>query len=98
MKRSQRSFKKETVPLERVPRMVPWKQAIITAVGVYPLLLSYEWLVKEILPVELMGRRLTLFIVVILIATTMVFLVMPLLVRILGPWLFKKQNYLKRKQ
>lgn len=90
MKTSQRVLKNEEVPQVRVQRMVPWKQAIVTAFGVYPLLLTYEWLVKLILPVELMDRRLTLFIVVILIATTMVFLVMPLLARILRSWLFKK--------
>ena len=73
-------------------KMVPWKQALVTALGVYPLLLSYEWLVKLVLPVQLMDRRLTLLIVVMMIATTMVFLVMPLLIRLLGPWLFKKQS------
>ncbi len=72
--------------------MVPWKQALVTAVGVYPLLLLYEWLVKQILPVQHMDRRINLLIVVLLIATTMVFLVMPLLTKILGPWLYKKQS------
>lgn len=70
-------------------RMVPWKQALITAAGVYPLLLSYEWLVKYILPVQLIDRRITLLIVVLMIAATMVFLIMPLLIKILGTWLFK---------
>ena len=70
--------------------MIPWKPAMVTALGVYPLLLSYEWLVKMVLPVHLIDRRLTLLIVVIMIANTMVFLVMPLLIRLLGSWLFKK--------
>ena len=69
--------------------MTPWKQAFITAAGVYPLLLTYEWMVKQILPVEQIDRRITLLIVVLMIASTMVFLVMPLLIRILGNWLFK---------
>lgn len=75
---------------EKKSTIIPWKQALVTALGVYPLLLSYEWLVKVILPVHLMDRRLTLLIVVIMIANTMVFLVMPLLIKLLGPWLFKK--------
>ena len=70
--------------------MIPWKQALITALGVYPLLLSYEWLVKQLLPVQEMDRRLTLLIVVLLIATTMVFLVMPIMIKLIGNWLFKK--------
>ncbi|MEX0291062.1 MAG: hypothetical protein AB3N14_18305 [Flavobacteriaceae bacterium] len=73
-------------------KMTPWKQALVTALGVYPLLLTYEWLVKQILPVHLIDRRVTLLIVVLMIATTMVFLVMPILVKILSPWLFKKHT------
>lgn len=76
-------------------RMVPWKQALVTATGVYPLLLSYEWLVKQLLPVQQIDRRITLLIVVLLIASTMVFLVMPVFIKILGPWLFKKQSHTK---
>lgn len=86
MKPSNHSLKKGTAP-----RMVRWKQTLATALGVYPLLLAYEWLVKQILPVQLIDRRVTLLIVVLLIATSMVFLVMPLLTKVLGPWLFKKQ-------
>lgn len=79
------------------PRMVPWKQALVTAFGVYPLLLTYEWLVKTVLPVQQMDRRVILLIVVMLIASTMVFLVMPLIIRLLGPWLFKNNpKYLKQ--
>lgn len=76
--------------LPKSVKISPWKQAIITVAGVYPLLLSYEWLAKQILPVEVMDRRVTLLIVVIMIASTMVFLLMPLLVKLLGRWLFKK--------
>ena len=80
------------------PKMVPWKQALVTALGVYPLLLSYEWLVKWVLPVRHLDRLVTLLIVVVLIATTMVFLIMPLSIKVLGPWLFKKTNTKRIKQ
>ncbi|MGW9685734.1 hypothetical protein [Flagellimonas sp. 2504JD1-5] len=73
-------------------RMIPWKQALITALAVYPLLLFFEWFVKQILPVDQMDRRAVLFVVVALIATSMVFVIMPLLVKLLGPWLFKNNN------
>jgi len=72
-------------------RMTPWKRALITALGVYPLLLSYELVVAQVLPVQEMDRRITLLIIVIMIATTMVFLVMPILIKVLGSWLFQKQ-------
>lgn len=78
-------------PGENPARMIPWKQALITAIGVYPLLLTYEWLVKQLLPVQEMDRRLTLLIVVLMIATTMVFLVMPVMIKLFGSWLFKKK-------
>ncbi len=74
-----------------MPRMVPWKQALVTAGGVYPLLLTFEWLAKQFLPVQQMDRRITLLIVVAMIASTMVFLVMPLLIKMLSRWLYKKQ-------
>jgi antibiotic biosynthesis monooxygenase (ABM) superfamily enzyme len=73
------------------PQIVPWKQALVNAMGVYPLLFFYEWLVKQLLPVHLIDRQIILLIVVLMIATSMVFIVMPLLVKTLGPWLFKKQ-------
>ena len=78
--------------LDGIRPMIPWKQALITAAGVYPLLLTYEWLVKYLLPVENIDRRITLLIVVVMIATTMVYLVMPLLIRILKNWLFNINN------
>jgi antibiotic biosynthesis monooxygenase (ABM) superfamily enzyme len=96
MKQSNHLLKKNTglEPRKKVrntaPRMVPWKQALVTVIGVYPLLLSYEWLAKQILPVQHLDRRITLLIIVFMIATTMVFLVMPFVVKILGRWLFKK--------
>ena len=72
-------------------RMILWKQALVTALGVYPLLLSYEWVIAQVLPVQEMDRRITLLIIVVMIATTMVFLVMPMLIKIFGSWLFQKQ-------
>lgn len=74
-----------------IPQMVPWKQSLITAVGVYPLLLTYEWLVKQILPLHHVDRRLTLLIVVLMISISMVFLVMPFMLKVLGHWLFKNK-------
>ncbi|SHJ19694.1 hypothetical protein SAMN04488508_106199 [Aquimarina spongiae] len=78
-------------------RMIPWKQALVTALGVYPLLLSYEWVIAQVLPVQEMDRRITLLIIVVMIATTMVFLVMPMLIKILGSWLFQKTIKTNRK-
>ncbi len=86
MRQSNQQLKKAPVP-----RMVPWKQALVTTLGVYPLLLFFEWFIKQILPVHLIDRRVTLLLVVLMIASTMVFLVMPLVIKFLGPWLFKKQ-------
>ncbi|SHG16376.1 hypothetical protein [Flagellimonas flava] len=74
-----------------IPRMIPWKQALVTAAGVYPLLLTYEWLVKQILPLHHIDRRITLLIVVLMISISMVFMVMPFMLKILGPWLFKNK-------
>ncbi len=73
-------------------QIIPWKQALVTSLAVYPLLLFFEWLVKQILPVQYIDRKVTLFIVVIMIATSMVFVVMPVLVKLLRPWLFKNKN------
>ncbi|WP_298794848.1 hypothetical protein [uncultured Allomuricauda sp.] len=73
-------------------QMIPWKQTLITALAVYPLLLFFEWAVKQILPVHQMDRRAVLFIVVVMIATSMVFVVMPLMIKLFGRWLFKNNN------
>lgn len=73
-------------------QMIQWKQALVTAIGVYPLLLFYEWLIKQILPVQLMDQAVTLFIVVLMITSTMVFVVMPLFTKLLGQWLYKNSK------
>ena len=69
-------------------KMVPWKQTVVTAGGVYPLLLLYEWLIRQIVPAGVVDIRILMLIIVILVAATMVLLVMPAVIKLTGKWLF----------
>lgn len=72
-------------PSSPPPSPPRWKMALVTVVGVYPLSVLLPWLLKPLggkLPPPIMALPVAIGIVVLL-----TWAVMPLLVRILRPWL-----------
>jgi antibiotic biosynthesis monooxygenase (ABM) superfamily enzyme len=71
-------------------RPIYWKQVLITTFTVYPLLMIIQWLLNLLAPMQSIPKELGVLIAVFGVASLMVFPVMPLTMKLLGSWLFKK--------
>lgn len=70
-------------------RPVYWKQVLLTIFTVYPLLMGITWLMKSVFPMQGVKTEIATFFAVVAVASLMVFPVMPLAMKFLGPWLHK---------
>ena len=76
------------IPVARTKPPPPrWKMAIVTWMGIYPLVLLATYTVMPMLSVHL-HRAFVMCVSTALIVTAMTWLVMPLLVRLFAAWLF----------
>ncbi|MEH6535033.1 MAG: hypothetical protein V7719_01475 [Psychroserpens sp.] len=94
MKQSNNKFNSEN-SVKSVSQMQPqrpiyWKQVLITTFTVYPLLMIIQWLLKLLTPMQSVPKELAVLIAVFAVASLMVFPVMPLTIKLLGSWLYKK--------
>ena len=71
-------------------RPIYWKQVLITTFTVYPLLMLIQWLLSSFSPMQSVPKELAVLIAVLAVASLMVFPVMPLTMKLLGSWLYKK--------
>ena len=71
-------------------RPIYWKQVLITTFTVYPLLMIIQWVLNLISPMQSVPRELAVLIAVFTVASLMVFPVMPLTMKLVGSWLYKK--------
>lgn len=71
-------------------RPVYWKHVLITTFTVYPLLMIIQWLLNLSSPMQNVPKELAVLIAVFAVASLMVFPVMPLTMKLLGSWLYKK--------
>ncbi len=67
-----------------------WKQVLITTFTVYPLLMLIQWLLSLLSPMQSVPKELAVLTAVFGVASLMVFPVMPLTMKLLGSWLYKK--------
>lgn len=67
-----------------------WKQVLLSTFTVYPLLLLVSWLLRSLFPMQDLNPEIATFFAVLGVASLMVFPVMPLALKFLGPWLHKK--------
>ncbi|NOR27279.1 MAG: hypothetical protein GQ540_01990 [Lutibacter sp.] len=67
-----------------------WKHVLITTFTVYPLLMIIQWVLNLISPMQRVPRELAVLIAVFAVASLMVFPVMPLTMKLVGSWLYKK--------
>ena len=67
-----------------------WKQVLITTFTVYPLLMIIQWLLNLLTPMQSVPKELAVLIAVFVVATLMVFPIMPLTMKLVGSWLYKK--------
>ena len=92
----QSTNKSETETLKKVSSItkpqkpIYWKQVLITTFTVYPLLMIIEWLLNLLTPMQSVPKEFAVLIAVFAVASLMVFPVMPLMMRVLGSWLYKK--------
>ena len=95
MKQSSNKFKSETssklVASSKLQRPVYWKQVLITTFTVYPLLMTIQWLLNLLSPMQSVPKELAALIAVFAVASLMVFPVMPIVMKLLGSWLYKKK-------
>ena len=71
-------------------RPIYWKQVLITTFTVYPLLMIIQWLLNLLSPMQSVPKELAVLIAVFAVASLMVFPVMPITMKLLGPWLYKE--------
>lgn len=71
-------------------RPVYWKQVIATIFTVYPLLLTAQWIIDGLFSAERLVPQVAIFLMVSIVVPLMVFPMMPLTMRILGSWPYKK--------
>ena len=71
-------------------RPIYWKQVLITTFTVYPLLMIIQWLLNLLSPMQNVPKELAVLIAVFAVASLMVFPIMPLTMKLLGSWLYKK--------
>ncbi|WP_033959064.1 hypothetical protein [Psychroserpens jangbogonensis] len=67
-----------------------WKQVLITTLTVYPLLMIIQWLLNLLTPMQSIPKELAVLIAVSAVAALMVFPIMPLTMKFVGSWLYKK--------
>ena len=71
-------------------RPIYWKQVLITTFTVYPLLMTIQGLLNILSPMQSVPRELAVLIAVFAVASLMVFPIMPLTMKLLGSWVYKK--------
>ncbi|MEK6155475.1 hypothetical protein WIW50_19615 [Flavobacteriaceae bacterium 3-367] len=71
-------------------RPVYWKQVLVTATTVYPMILAMSWLLKQLFPMHLLDPKVALMITVYLVVSVVVFPIMPFLMCYLGAWMQKR--------
>lgn len=71
-------------------RPIYWKQVLITTFTVYPLLMLIQWLLSLLSPMQSVPKELAVLVAVFAVASLMVFPVMPVTMKLLGSWLYKK--------
>jgi antibiotic biosynthesis monooxygenase (ABM) superfamily enzyme len=74
----------------KLQRPIYWKQVLITTFTVYPLLMIIQWLLNLLSPMQNVSKELAVLIAVFAVASLMVFPIMPLTMKLLGSWLYKK--------
>ncbi len=67
-----------------------WKHVLITTFTVYPLLMIIQWLLNLLSAMQNVPKELAVLIAVFAVASVMVFPIMPLTMKLLGSWLYKK--------
>lgn len=94
MKKSNNKSSSETfgklVSQAKPQRPIYWKQVLITTFTVYPLLMLIQWLLSLLSPMQNVPKELAVLAAVFAVASLMVFPVMPLTMKLLGSWLYKK--------
>ena len=81
--------------ISRVPEVKPqnpiyWKQVLVTTFTVYPLLLTASWFIKSVFPMHLLRPEIAMFFTVAVVASLMVFPVLPFITKVAGPWMRRK--------
>lgn len=71
-------------------RPIYWKQVLLSTFTVYPLLLLVSWFLRFLFPMQDLKPEIATFFAVLGVASLMVFPVMPLAMKFLGPWLHEK--------
>jgi len=94
MKKSNNKSNAETlgklVSQAKPQRPIYWKQVLITTFTVYPLLMIIQWFLSLVSPMQSLPKELAVLIAVFAVASLMVFPVMPLTMKLLGSWLYKR--------
>ncbi len=67
-----------------------WKQVLVTTFTVYPLILAASWFLNLLFPMQVLKPEVAIFFTVAVVASVMVFPIMPLITKLLGSWLHKK--------
>ncbi len=81
---------KENTTETKIQRPIYWKQVLITTLTVYPLLMGATWFLKAVFPMQELQQEVTIFFTVAMVASLMVFPVMPFIMKLLGSWLYKR--------
>ena len=71
-------------------RPIYWKHVLITTFTVYPLLMIIQWLLNLLSPMQNVPKELAVLIAVFAVASLMAFPIMPITMKLLGSWLYKK--------
>ena len=82
-KPSIRIIEKENI----APKPPFWKQVFVTIITVYPLILGAELFLNFLFPMHLLEPKISIFFIVVIVATLMVYPVMPFVNKLLGNWL-----------
>ncbi|PWJ45014.1 hypothetical protein [Sediminitomix flava] len=64
-----------------------WKQVLVTIFTVYPLILIADWILTLFLPMRSFPPQFSVFLTVVVVASLMVYPVMPWVKRLLGNWM-----------
>ena len=84
-----------SMPPVKTQTPVYWKQVLITTLAVYPLLLAAGGFLKLIFPMEALKPEVAIFFTVVVVASLMVFPVMPFIMKyVVGPWMHKRSGIL----
>jgi len=67
-----------------------WKQVLVTIFTVYPLILGADLFLNLFFPMHLLKPQIAIFFTVLIVATLMVYPVMPFVTKHIGSWLHKK--------